>query len=353
MHNFQSVLRGFNKRATAVLTPEAMQAMTQPPMDPSMGGMPGGAPAPGGMPPGGAPMDPAAMGGAPAPAPAMDPAAAGGAPMAQGSGGGEIPPEVLNDQMFMQFMQAMGVMFDPQSGTFVDPNGQPLSVDEVMQIYGMFQQQVAAQGGAPAGGAPADPAMGAAPMDPAAMGAPMGDPAAMGGMEAAPAGEVQPGMEGVDPSMALPPDVAAGAEAGADPAMGGSGAPMDPMAGGAAAGMGGQDPVMEIASAVMTGVESVLEDFMTGLEKKMAELSDRIDSLGKAFDSLQETTDKRSEGDKDAVRSIEDDLAADLQPTLAAPVAEPVPLEMAPKTASVKPVNKPANLYSFICQKKG
>ena len=350
MHNFQSVLKGFNKRATAVLTPEAMQAMTQPPMDPSMGGMPGGAPAPGGMPPG-APMDPAAMGGAPAPA--MDPAAAGGAPMAQGSGGGQIPPEVLNDPMFMQFMQAMGVVFDPQSGTFMDPNGQPLSVDEVMQIYDMFQQQVAAQGGAPDGGAPADPAMGAAPMDPAAMGAPMGDPAAMGGMEAAPAGEVQPGMEGVDPSMALPPDVAAGAEGGDPAAMGGAGAGMAPMAGGAPAAMGGEDPVMEVASAVMTGVESVLEDFMTGLEKKLADMSDRIDSLGKAFDALQETTDKRSEGDKDAARSLEDDLAADLQPTLAAPVAEPIPLEMTPKTASAKPVNKPANLYSFICQKKG
>lgn len=350
MHNFQSVLKGFNKRATAVLTPEAMQAMTQPPMDPSMGGMPGGAPAPGGMPPG-APMDPAAMGGAPAPA--MDPAAAAGAPVAQGSGGGAIPPEVLNDQMFMQFMQAMGVVFDPQSGTFMDPNGQPLSVDEVMQIYDMFQQQVAAQGGAPAGGAPADPAMGAAPMDPAAMGAPMGDPAAMGGMEAAPAGEVAPGMEGVDPSMALPPDVAAGAEAGADPAMGAAGAGMDPMAGGSGAAMGGEDPVMEVASAVMTGVEAVLEDFMSGLEKKIADMSDRIESLGKAFDALQETTDKRSEDDKDAARSLEDDLAADLQPTLAAPVAEPIPLEMAPKTASAKPASKPSNLYSFICQKKG
>ena len=136
MHNIVNVINAFNKRATAVLTPEAMQAAIQPPMDPAAGA-PMDPAAAGGMPPGGAPMDPAAGGMPPA-----DPAMAG-APMAQGSGGGQIPPEILNDQLFMQFMQTMGVTFDPQSGTFIDPNGQPLSVDEVMQIYDMFQQQVA------------------------------------------------------------------------------------------------------------------------------------------------------------------------------------------------------------------
>ena len=365
MHNFTSVLKGFNKRATAVLTPEAMQAALQPPMDPAAGGMPGGA----------APMDPAAMGGAaaaPAPMPA-DPAAAGGmppaggAPAPQGSGGGEIPPEILQDQLFMQFMMAMGVQFDPQTGTFVDPNGQPLSVDEVMQIYDMFQQQVAAQGGAaggaaPEGGAPADPAMAGAPMDPAAMGAPMADPGAAG-MEAAPAGEIAPGMEGIDPSMALPPDVAAGGAAGDPAAMGDPAAAMDPMAAGADAGMGGEDPIMEIASAVMTGVESVLADFMNGLEKKMADMADRIETLSKALESLQDTTDRRSEDDKDAARAIEDDLAADLNPAIGAPVAEPVPLDMGVKTASATPITDMAksivmrpeqmNLFSFICQQKG
>ena len=46
-----------------------------------------------------------------------------------------------------------------QFRNFIDPNGQPLSVDEVTQIYDMFQQQVAAQqGGAAEGAAAADPA---------------------------------------------------------------------------------------------------------------------------------------------------------------------------------------------------
>ena len=215
MHNFTSVLKGFNKRATAVMTPEAMQAAVQPPMDPSMGGAPMDPAAAGGMPPG-APMDPAAMGGAPAGAPPMDPSMAGGAAAAQGSGGGEIPPEILQDQLFMQFMQSMGVMFDPQSGTFVDPNGQPLSVDEVMQIYDMFQQQVAAQGGAAPGGAPADPAAMGAPMDPAAAGGAPMDPAAMGGMPpddamaGAGAEMGAPEAAPMDPSMAMPPDAAMG-----------------------------------------------------------------------------------------------------------------------------------------------
>lgn len=362
MHDFSKVLNGFNKRATAVLTPEAMQAALQPPMDPAAGGMPGGAPmdpAAGGMPPmGGAPVDPAAMGGMP---PTGDPAAMGGAPVPQGSGGGEIPPEILQDQLFMQFLQAMGVQFDQQTGTFIDPNGQPLSVDEVVQIYDMFQQQVAAQGGAPAGGAPAggapvDPAMAGAPMDPAAMGAPMADPGAAG-MEAAPAGEIQPGMEGIDPSMAIPPGDAAGMAPGDPAAMGGAGAGMDPMAAGAGAPMGGEDPIMEISSAVMTGVESVLADFMDGLEKKMADMSDRIETLSKALESLQDTTDKRTEDEKDTQRSIEDDLAADLNPTMDNPTAEPVPLDMGMKTASVEQPApaKPqaANLFTFICQQKG
>ena len=114
---------------------------------------------------------------------------------------------------------------------------------------------------------------------------------------------------------------------------------------------------MEIASAVMSGVEATLQDFMDGLEKKFAELSDRVETLSKALDSLTDTTDRRSSDDKDAQTTLEDELAAELQPTLDAPVAEPVPLDMGtPKVASVveaivKP--QPSNLFTFICQQKG
>lgn len=341
MHNFNTVLKSFNKRATAVLTPEAMQAAIQPPMDPAAGGMP----------PGGAPMDPAAIGGVPAPAQQGAPAAP------QGSGGGAIPPEILQDQLFMQFLQTMGVVFDQQSGTFIDPNGQPLSVDEVMQIYDMFQQQVAAQqGAAPGGGAPADPAMGAAPM-----GGPI-DPAAAGGMPAD--GAMPPEAAGMDPAMAggamgLPPEAAMGGVPAGDPAaVAASGEPVDPMAAPAAmADAGGEetvaegDPIMEIASAVMSGVEAMLQEFTDGLDEKIGQITKKLEDMQKAVDALQETRDNRKGEDKDEEAALTEELSAELQPTMEPAMAAPMPIDMG-KAASVKTAStKPVNLYNFICKK--
>jgi len=107
----------------------------------------------------GAPADPAAQGGMPP----QDPAAAQGGMPPQG---GQLPPEILQDQAFMEFMtQAMGAQFDGQQ--FIDPQaGQPIPPDLIVQAYQQFQQQMAGgQGGAPAeapageappeGGAPA------------------------------------------------------------------------------------------------------------------------------------------------------------------------------------------------------
>jgi len=337
MHDFTRILNGFNKRATAVMTPEAMQAAIQPPMDPAMTG--------------GAPMDPAAAGGMPPGAP-MDPAAMGGMPPAgpQGSGGGEIPPEILQDQLFMQFLQMMGVQFDPQSGTFIDPNGQPLSVDEVMQVYEIFQQQVAAQGGAPGAAGPAA----GAPADPAAMGGM--PPEAMG---AAPAGAMPPDAGAMPPDAGMPPEAAMGGAPGgpvdmagalpADPAMAG-----DPGMAPAGGAVSSEDQAMEIASAVMSGVEATLEEFTANLEKKMSALLDKVETLGKAVDSLQETTDRRSEDDKDEEEKLRADLDAELMPTLDAGIPTPMPIDMG-KAASEKPVaksvSKKANLYNFICKK--
>ena len=136
----------------------------------------------GGMPPGAPPMDPSMMG-APAGAPPMDPAAMGapadpammgapaGAPMGQ-------PGAWMQDPMFMQFLQSLGVQVQPD-GTAIDPNGQPVPPEMMEQIYAQFQQELAAQ----QGGAPMDPAAagmppeGAPAEDPNA--APMEDPAAM------------------------------------------------------------------------------------------------------------------------------------------------------------------------------
>lgn len=349
MHDITRILRAMTKNATAVMTPEAMQAAVQPPMDPAMGGAPMD-PAAGGM-PGGSPMPPEAIGGAPAGAPPMDPAAMGGMPPAgpQGAGGGEIPPEILQDQLFMQFLQMMGVQFDPQSGTFIDPNGQPLSVDEVMQVYDIFQQQVAAQGGAPGAAGPAA----GAPEDQAAMGAM--PPEAVG---AAPAGAMPPDAGAMPPDAGMPPEAAMGGAPGSPADMAGALPPDPAMAGGAdmgaAGGMSSEDQAMEIASAVMSGVEATLEEFTTNLEKKMSAIIDKVETLGKAVDSLQETTDRRSEDDKDEEEKLRADLDAELMPTLDAGIPAPMPIDMG-KAASEKPVAKPvskkANLYNFICKK--
>jgi hypothetical protein len=111
---------------------------------------------------------------------------------------------------------------------------------------------------------------------------------------------------------------------------------------------GGEDPVMEIASAVMSGVEATLEDFTAALEEKLGKLADKIESMQKAVDALQETRDTRSNDDKDKEASLNSELDADLIPSDVA-IPAPMPIDMQPKTASKK--TKPANLYSFICKK--
>lgn len=182
MNQSATLYSDFLKRAAAILTPEAEQAAVQPQQDPAAaGGMPpqgapmdptmmGGAPMDpamaGGMPPqGGAPMDPAMMGGQPP----MDPAAAGGMPPQ----GGGLPPEIMQDQEFMAFLQSIGIQLDPASGMAVDPNGQPVPPEAIMQIYQEFdmQRQQMAQGGAP-GGAGGMPPEAAGEMPPEAGGAP-------------------------------------------------------------------------------------------------------------------------------------------------------------------------------------
>jgi len=141
--SFENIFKSINKKAAEMLTPEAQQAAVQPPQDPAMGAMPPGAP-----------MDPAMMGGAPAGAPPMDPSMGGmppqGAPMGQ-------PGAWMQDQMFLQFLQSMGVQVQPD-GSAIDPNGQPVPPEMMEQIYAQFQQEMAMQqgGGMPPEGAPAE-----------------------------------------------------------------------------------------------------------------------------------------------------------------------------------------------------
>lgn len=282
------------KIAAAILTPEAEQAAVQPPMDPAMAG--GAAP----MPPQGAPMDPAMAGGAPA----GDLQAPTGPADATGPRGGEIPPEILQDQMFMQFlMEALGVVYDPNSGMFMDPNGQPIPVEMILQAYQEFQrtmqQQQAVQ---PPQGAPMDPAM--------AGGAPM-DPAMQGGMP--PEGGATP-----------PADMGAPIEAPAAQ----EGAPTEQP----------QDPINEIASAVMSGVEAVLQEYTASTEKRISAVLDKLEALTKAIDALQSTTDRREQQDKDADAQLRDEIAADLMPTT--------------KAASRSATAAPINLFDAITGNK-
>ena len=144
--SFENIFNVLNKQSAAMLTPEAQQAAVQPPQDPAaMGAMPPGAP----------PMDPSMMG-APAGAPPMDPAMAGGMPP-QGAPTGQ-PGMWMQDQMFLQFLQSMGVQVQPD-GSAIDPNGQPVPPEMMEQIYAQFQQEMAMQqgGGMPPEGAPMGP----------------------------------------------------------------------------------------------------------------------------------------------------------------------------------------------------
>ena len=264
MKDYRYLYANMPKKAAAVLTPEAEQAAMQPPMDPAMaGGMPAGAP----------PMDPAMAGGMPAGAPPMDPAMAGGMPPQ----GGQLPPEILQDQAFIDFLQqAMGITMDPNTGMFMDPqSGQPIPPDMILQAYQIFQQEqaAAAQGGAAPGGMP-------------------------------PAG----------PEGGMPPEAA--------------GVP--------------EEVINQIASAVMSGVEAVLQEYTAALEKKIGALLDKFETVKGSVDSLQSTTDKRNQDDIDEDQKLRDELAADLQPTVKVASQErgcaPQQIVM-PKAAARKPVS--------------
>lgn len=290
-----------DKRAVAVLTPEAMQAAMQPPPpDPAaMGGAPMDPAMAGGQPP----MDPGMMGGAPAPTPM--PPDAGAAPMDPGMAApaptGGLPPEALQDQLFLQFLaEAFGIMLDPRSGQFFDQNGQPVPPEMLMQAYDAYMQgmqQLQSQGtdpsmmgGQPPQGAPMDPAAGAMPPPDAAM---MPPDAAMGG---APVEEGQP----MDPMMAQFADL--------------------------------------IAAVMEDTVVTPMKEEIAALNKQIADLKnlfkttrDEMDSMKDEIIAKEDTDDKRTEEDRDEAAEVREQLAQELQPT--------VPQEELPKQAALRPLN--------------
>ena len=275
------------KRAAAVMTPEAMQA------------------GPAGMPPQSAPMDPSVMqGGMPPQGAPMDPS------MMQGGG---LPPEILQDQAFVQLLQQSGVMLDPQSGMFMDPSGQPVPPEMIVQAYEAYMQgQQAGQagpGGMPPQGAPMDPSMAQGAMPP--QGAPM-DPSM-----------VPEGPEGMPPQ---------GAPAGGPEAAG-----MLP------------EPVMNaISSIVASTVEPAVQDLASQLGQALSDLAAKIDELSARLDAEKKEGAPSAE---DVLRSeIEKDLQQQQQQL---PQEEAVPqMKAASVSVGAKSQVRPLNIFSLMNQNK-
>ena len=325
----------FNKRAVAILTPEAMQAAMQPPPpDPSMMG---GAPMDPAMAGGQPPMDPSMMGGAPMPpqgAPPMDPSMGGISPA------GGLPPEAMQDQLFIQFLaEAFGIMMDPRSGQFFDQNGQPVPPEVLMQAYQAYMQgmqQLQAQGMMdpsmggmpPQGGAPMPP-QGAPPMDPAAMGgAPMPppmDPSMMGGQPPMPP---QGGMPPADPMTGAMP--------------GGPGMPTSE---------GGEQPMdammADFASMITTVMEDAvvtpLKEGLANIQKQFADLKEMMKTMRDDMGTIRTDVDaQESRADEDSM--LRSEIAAELEPTLP---EEP----QVEKTASAKSELRPLNILDILGSK--
>jgi len=309
-----AVLRAgqLRKSAAAVLTPEAEQAAVQPPQDPAMA-QAAGMPAPGGMPP----QDPAMAQG-------------GGQPVqAAGPSGGQIPPEILQDQQFIMWLQQQGVAFDPQSGTFIDQaSGQPLPADAIMQAYQMYQEQMSgAQGGATAPPAAAGgmPPQGGGQLPPEIL----QDQAFIDFMTQAMGAQFD-GQQFMDPQSGqpIPPDLImqayqqfqqqmAGAQGGA-PAAGmppQEGAPADPAAGGMPPQDGGQLPP-EILEQLQSTVDASLQNYTAQLDKKIETLLDKLETVKQAIESMRDTDDERDNASKKEAQALRDEIAAELAPAI-------------------------------------
>lgn len=232
----------------------------------------------------------------------MDPSMMGGAPA------GGLPPEAMQDPMFIQFLaEAMGIMMDQTSGQFFDQSGQPVPPDVLMQAYQSYMQAMQQM---QAGGMPMDPSMmgGQPPMDTAAMGGAPMDPAMMGG-----APEEQP---------------------------------MDPMMQELASLM-----TTVVGDEVVTPLKQAIEAIgkqMNDLKELVKTMRDEMDVVRDQVDSQSKTDDKRKQEDKDEEQNLRDELAAELQPT--------VPQEPEVKTAAAQPVQpaeqwRPVNIMDVLGRK--
>lgn len=166
--------------------------------------------------------------------------------------GGQLPPEILQDQMFLQFMAEMGGMQPDQSGQFVDmQTGQPVPPDFILQAYQEFQTQLQQQQQQQQGGQMPD--YGSQPVQPEQMPT-----------------QNQPG--GAIPS--------------------------------------------EVLDQIQTMLDSTLQAYTASIEKRLEAFNDKLDAVKTAIESIGNKDDQRKQLDKDEADAIRQELANELQPTV-------------------------------------
>ena len=342
------------KRAAAILTPEAMQAAGAVPEVPQ-GGM---------VPPQGMSPD---MGGMPLqemPQPDMQ---QGMAMQGVGSGGGQIPPEIMQDQQFIQWLASQGIQLNPQTGQFVGPDGQALPVDVIVQAYqefqAMMQQEAAEQAG---GGAP----QGVSPSTGGEL-PPQGMPQQGGQLPPeilqdqmflqfmAEMGGMQPDQSGQFVDMQTGQPVSSDfilqayqefqtqlqqqqQQGGQMPDYGSQ--PVQPEQMPTQNQPGGAIP-SEVLDQIQTMLDSTLQAYTASIEKRLEAFNDKLDAVKTAIEAIGNKDDQRKQLDKDEADAIRQELANELQPTV--------------KTASVKTASKPSfstpkpiNMFDMLINKR-
>jgi hypothetical protein len=251
----------------------------------------------------------------------MDPAMAGGAGVPVGPAGGTVPPEILQDQQFLAFLQqVLGITFDPQSQTFVGPQGEAIPAEAIIQAYQEFQAQMAAQTQvAPQAAAPVEPGamagatpeVAGAPADPAAA-AVEAPPEAMGATP--PEASIQPPPEGV-PAEGVP-----------------------------------ADPMQQMAEMVLSAVETIVNEALSAQEKKISTMLDKIDTLKKDVEAVLNSDNKRSEKDEDDDSKLRGELEQELAvQSTAAPSAAPTAIvDSLPKTAAQEAIKAKKSAFSLV-----
>ena len=183
--------------------------------------------------------------------------------------------EILQDQMFLQFMAEVGGMQPDQSGQFIDmQTGQPVPPDFIMQAYQEFQMQMQQQQQ----------------------------------QQQQEQGDQMPdyGYQPVQPEQ-MPPQNQAG---GAMPS--------------------------EVLDQIQTMLDSTLQAYTASIEKRLEAFNDKLDAVKTAIESIGNKDDQRQPADKDEAEMLRQELASELQPTVKTAAVKPA---SKPAFSAPKPIN--------------